>query len=400
MRAIHVHDLELVRPRGGFHLGPISIDLAAGTRTALVGPSGSGKTTLLRCIAGLESASRGRIAFDDRVVQDGARAIVPPAARGIGFVFQDGALWPHLDAVQHLRFVRPSLSLAEAREQLARVGLAERAHGRPSQLSGGEAQRLALARALAGDPEVLLLDEPLGSVDVHLRDEIAILVRDMATERRLTLVVVTHDRDEALAMADELVVLRAGKVVESGAAGALLHDPHTAFTARFLGRAACLPLRVGSDGVVASALARVTSATVTSIEDHVHVVLADDVELDGPDATCTATVLHVRHDPLGGALAVVALDGQPVHVRCNGSVNAGQTVGLRLRGQPRILPRSEGSPSGAQPVSVGRRIVARSDDSEAEGPQPTKRPGPSWSARSGDAATRMGYGPDRDVEKR
>lgn len=339
MSSIRIEQLEFDRPRGGFRLGPISLELGSGSRTALVGPSGSGKTTLLRCMAGLERPRAGRVRFGDVLVSDGARALVPAAQRRLGFVFQDGALWPHLDCVQHLRFVLPSLSRDDAIAQLARVGLAERARSRPAQLSGGEAQRLALARALVGHPPFLLLDEPLGSVDVHLRDELAILVRDLATERGLTLVVVTHDRDEALAMADDLVVLRDGSIVEHGSAATLLQRPQTAFTARFLGRAACLPLHRTAQGIE-SAFGPVTLPGDAASEAHAHVVLPDDVEVTSDAPTCRATVLHVRHDPLGGSLAVVSIDGQPVHVHCNGSVVAGATIGLRLRGTPRVLPHS------------------------------------------------------------
>src|SRR5690606_14129291 len=125
---------------------------------------------------------------------------------------------------------------------LERVGLSGFERRKPGTLSGGEAQRLALARALAPAPDVLLLDEPLSSVDVHLRDALTLLVRSLSEERGLTLLVVTHDRDEALAMADDLVVLRNGAVVERGPAIELLGRPATAFTAAFLAQAACLPV--------------------------------------------------------------------------------------------------------------------------------------------------------------
>ena len=340
MQSVVIEALELSRPRGVFRLGPLSLRLAAGSRTALVGPSGSGKTTLLRCLAGLEEPSRGRVLIGDRLLSDGARQLVPPAGRRIGFVFQDGALWPHLDAVQHLRFVRPSLTPDAAIEQLARVGLGDKGKRRPSQLSGGEAQRLSLARALAGDPELLLLDEPLGAVDVHLRDELALLVRSVATERALTVVVVTHDRDEALAMADELVVMRGGGIVEHGSAAELLRAPRTAFTARFLGRAACLPLRRDDAGVVRSALGVVTLPASAASADYAHVVLPGDLEIRDGDAACTAQVLQVRHDLLGSAIAVVTIDGQPVQVPCAAGLLAGASVALQLRGAPRVLPLS------------------------------------------------------------
>ncbi|MGA0058767.1 MAG: ABC transporter ATP-binding protein, partial [Planctomycetota bacterium] len=195
MQSLDVDQLQFRHPHGDFRLGPLDLHLPAGSRTALVGPSGCGKSTLLRLLAGLERPTSGTISIGGRVVADGPHERVSPAERKIGFVFQDGALWPHLDAVGHLRFVQPRLGDAEAVALLDRVGLADRARHRPAALSGGEAQRLSLARALAHEPEILLLDEPLGAVDVHLRDELALLVADVARDRKLTLVVVTHDRD-------------------------------------------------------------------------------------------------------------------------------------------------------------------------------------------------------------
>ncbi|MCC6784834.1 MAG: ABC transporter ATP-binding protein [Planctomycetes bacterium] len=340
MQSVVVEDLCLNRPRGGFRLGPLSLHLAAGSRTALVGASGSGKTTLLRCIAGLESPQTGRIAIGERTVADGARQLVAPAARRLGVVFQDGALWPHLDAVAHLRFVRPELTRAAALEQLARVGLADRATRKPAQLSGGEAQRLALARALAADPQVLLLDEPLGAVDVHLRDGLALLVRTLAIESSLTVIVVTHDRDEALAMAEDLVVMDQGSIVEHGPAAELVRQPRRAFTARFLGRAACLPIRRDERGEARSALGPVPLPRDADVAAWSHVVLPGDLELDEPAtaAALRARVLHVRFDALRGTTAVLAIDGQPVHVACGDAVRAGDELPLRVRGAPRILP--------------------------------------------------------------
>ena len=175
-------------------LGPIDLEIRSGSATAVIGPSGSGKTTLLRCIAGLEVPGSGRITFDGDVVSD-TRTLVPAQARRIGYVFQSGALWPHLSAFRQLRFVAPNRSSDSLRGLLASVGLVDKDNRLPAQLSAGEGKRLALARAIAGDPRVLLLDEPLHSVDVHLRDELGLLVRRVGRERGLTSILVTHDRD-------------------------------------------------------------------------------------------------------------------------------------------------------------------------------------------------------------
>jgi iron(III) transport system ATP-binding protein len=355
MQPVEVAQLELQRARGGFRLGPLSFRLEAGSRTALIGPSGCGKSTLLRCLAGLERPRSGRIRIGDHLVSDGAKLLVGPERRRIGFVFQDGALWPHLDAVGHLRFVQPDLDAAGARALLDSVGLADKARRRPAQLSGGEAQRLALARALAGRPEVLLLDEPLGAVDVHLRDELALLVRRIAAANELTMVVVTHDRDEALSMADDVIVLRDGQLVERGTAAAMVEAPRTAFSASFLGHAVCLPIRL-EDGRARTSLGPLEPLAGQipageRIEDRVLAVLPGDLETAAPTApgTADAEVLQVRTDSFGRRFALVVLDGQTLPVPCDAPVQAGARIGLRLRRPPRILPRfpspSEGGPS-------------------------------------------------------
>jgi iron(III) transport system ATP-binding protein len=343
MTAIHVEALELARPDGGFRLGPVDLQLESGSRTALVGPSGSGKTTLLRCLAGLDAPQRGSIRFDARIVTERGRNVIDGSARGIGFVFQDGALWPHLDALGHLRFVNPTLAEREALALLDRVGLGAHAERRPAQLSGGEGQRLALARALAGAPKVLLLDEPLGAVDVHLRDDLAMLVRSIALEQGLTLVVVTHDRDEALAMADRLVVLRDGRIVERGASRDLVKQPGTAFTARFLGRAVCLPLWRDEGGTWRSLLTTLTSRDPSGLT---HVVLPGDVEVTTAADATRGRVLQCIHDPIGPRRVIVEVDGYGIVALAESDLAEGELVGIRLRGEPRLLP-TDVSPSHA-----------------------------------------------------
>ncbi len=244
MTDLRIDRLTLQR-RPGFRLGPLSLHIRGDRRTALVGPSGSGKTTLLRLLAGLERADDGHLWFGDQLATDGRRLPLPPERRQIGFVFQDGGLWPHLDAAGHLRFCNPRLPASGITALLERVGLGGLEHRRPQQLSGGEQQRLALARALVGDARWLLLDEPLHSVDVHLRAELAALIRECADERGLGLVLVTHDRDEALALAEDLVVMRAGQVEASGPAAELRAAPPTPFCSAFLGTVAPRAGRLG-----------------------------------------------------------------------------------------------------------------------------------------------------------
>ena len=333
--AVRVSGLRFVRKRG-FELGPITFELEAGSRTALVGPSGCGKTTLLRCLAGLETLSEGSIELAGHVVSEPGMT-VEPRARRIGFVFQDGALWPHKRVIDHLRFVAPAASRQDAMALLDRVGLAPLAKRRPSQLSGGERQRLALARALIGDPQILLLDEPLASVDVHLRDELALLVRGIAAERGLTLVVVTHDREEALAMADDVVVLNSGQLVEAGRASRLVAEPSTAFAASFFCRATCFDLEHDGDQYH-TVLGTFPSHTV--VDGAQLVVLPGDLEIVARDSdrrVASARVLRVTPSPFG-AHASVELGGRSVELACPAALQAGQEVDVAFLKPPRFLP--------------------------------------------------------------
>ncbi|HKH73967.1 MAG TPA: ABC transporter ATP-binding protein [Vicinamibacterales bacterium] len=210
-----------VAKRLGSHqaVDDVSFDVANGEAVAILGPSGSGKTTLLRLIAGLDTPDRGEISIDGvRVAADG-RSIVPPYERRIGFVFQDLALWPHMTVQQQLEFVLGSLKVARSvwrariNDALTLVRIEHLASRYPHQLSGGEQQRAALARTLAGQPRLILLDEPLASLDsdlrAHLRQELASLQRSLA----VTSVYVTHDRDDAAVIADRVLSMRAGTLV-------------------------------------------------------------------------------------------------------------------------------------------------------------------------------------------
>jgi iron(III) transport system ATP-binding protein len=333
-----------LRRSRGFELGPLDLALAAGSSTAIVGPSGCGKTTLLRCIAGLERVPAGTIRIGDAVV-DGGGQHAPPHARRIGFVFQDGALWPHLDAAAHLRFVDPSLSREEARARLDEVGLGALAARRPGELSGGEAQRLALARALAGAPRILLLDEPLRSVDVHLRRELTLLIRRAVERHGLTLVVVTHDRDEALALGEHIVVMRAGRIVEAARAEELLTAPRTAFGAEFMGDAQCVPVRSDAQGRIATPFGTYAHPQHTPEADVVLALLPGDVRLDAPGHGEPGRVLYAVPDH-GRTHAFVEVGALVVRVACERAPAPGTSVGVRLV-TTRFLP-GDGAEEGAR----------------------------------------------------
>jgi iron(III) transport system ATP-binding protein len=195
----------------------VSLEMAAGESIVVLGPSGCGKTTLLRLVAGLVRPDSGEIWLDGRTVS-GRSAFVPPHERRLGFVFQDLALWPHLSVRNNLEFVMRALH-APAGERERRVEQALRlvridqlAARYPDELSGGEQQRAALARALVGEPRLLLLDEPLSSLDVELRETLRSELRQLQRHLGLTTIYVTHHRDDAAALGDRVIEMRAGRV--------------------------------------------------------------------------------------------------------------------------------------------------------------------------------------------
>jgi len=224
-------------------LDDVSVEFTTGKLVALLGPSGSGKTTLLRLLAGLEVPDphpRMAIRFNDRDVSN-----VAPGERGVGFVFQSYALFRHMTVAENIAFglkVRPRRSRpsqTEIRQRveklLALVQLEAFGRRYPHQLSGGQRQRVALARALAIEPQVLLLDEPFGALDAKVRKELRRWLRQFHDETGITTIFVTHDQEEALELADEIVVLHQGRIEQIGAPQKIYDEPGTAFVCEFLG---------------------------------------------------------------------------------------------------------------------------------------------------------------------
>jgi iron(III) transport system ATP-binding protein len=214
----------------------VDLDVPAGSLTAVLGLSGCGKTTLLRVIAGFERAQSGRVALGARTLDDG-HTYVPPERRGIGYVPQEGALFPHLTVRGNVGFglTREERRGGAVEALLEMVGLAALAERYPHQLSGGEQQRVALARALARKPEVLLLDEPFSSLDASLRTRVREEVHTLLRAQGVTTVLVTHDQEEALSLADSVAVLREGAIVQRGTPDQLYTRPADVELARFLG---------------------------------------------------------------------------------------------------------------------------------------------------------------------
>ncbi len=227
-----------ISPR--FMVEDVSFVVDAGALTVLLGPSGCGKSSTLRMIAGLDKIDAGKIQMGERTVS--AEGIhVSPGERNVSMVFQNLALWPHMRAVKQLRFVLKGAGLArkDRETRIARyldmVGLSDRRRSYPHQLSGGELQRLALARALVVEPSLVLLDEPLSAADRSLRGRLQKEIRSIQKQLEIPMVYVTHDQEEALALADRIVVMQGGRVEQIGTPRDVYERPKNRFVATFLG---------------------------------------------------------------------------------------------------------------------------------------------------------------------
>jgi len=227
----------------------VSFVVPEGEIVTMLGPSGCGKSTILRCIAGLETATGGEITIGRRPVFGGGRDRVPVEARNLGMVFQSYAIWPHMTVARNVAYGlkvrrRPREEIAKrVTAALSLVRLSGYADRYPSQLSGGQMQRVVLARALAYDPEILLLDEPLANLDAHLREEMRQELKRIQRETRKTMIAVTHDQSEALALSDQIMVMAGGRVLQRGRPEEIFDQPKTAEVARFLGATNVLTAR-------------------------------------------------------------------------------------------------------------------------------------------------------------
>jgi iron(III) transport system ATP-binding protein len=232
-------------------LDSIDLDIEPGEFVCLLGPSGCGKTTLLRIVCGIESAGRGQVLLGGQDI-----TTQPPAARGFGVVFQSYALFPNLTASQNIAYgLHPTGALARqmakrSQEMLDLVGLAAHADKYPVQLSGGQQQRVALARALAPNPRLLLLDEPLSALDAQVRATLRSEIRALQKRLGIATIMVTHDQEEALSMADRVVLMNNGRIEQAGRPEELYRAPRTRFAASFVGRINMLPATVVADGML------------------------------------------------------------------------------------------------------------------------------------------------------
>lgn len=214
----------------------VNLEIADGEFFAMLGPSGSGKTTVLRLIAGFELPDSGSIEIDGVDVSQ-----TPPFNRDVNTVFQDYALFPHMTVLENVEYglkvkkVAKDERTVRARTALARVKLEGYEARKPGQLSGGQRQRVALARALVNEPKVLLLDEPLGALDLKLRHEMQVELKELQRAIGITFIFVTHDQEEALTMADRIAVFNAGNIVQMGTAREIYEEPNSEFVAGFVG---------------------------------------------------------------------------------------------------------------------------------------------------------------------
>ncbi len=288
----------------------ISLCVQQGECLALLAPSGSGKTTLLRLIAGFETLDSGSILLHER---DASR--LPPERRGIGMVAQGNSLFPHLTVSQNIGFGLHPFEAGQRREKLEHaidlLGLTSLRNRYPHELSGGQQQRVALARVLAPNPIMILLDEPFNSLDPPLRAEIRAEVASLLRRLGSTVILVTHDHEEAFAMADRIAVLNAGRLEQHDTPDRVYHLPATPFVARFVGQADFLPGQI-EQGTVLTEIGQFPTKIATQTEPAMMMIRPDDIDLllqtDG-----IATVVERQFKGSENLYTIALPSGQRLH---------------------------------------------------------------------------------------
>lgn len=363
-------------------LDDISLDIADGEFVAVLGPSGSGKTSLLRILAGLDQPDAGGVARDgqDLLALDARR-------RGVGLVFQHYALFPHMTVTQNVAFglrvrpwrLRPKASVIRSRvdELLRRVELDSFAARYPAQLSGGQRQRVALARALAIEPRLLLLDEPFGALDAQVRVNLRRWLREFHRSLGITTLFVTHDQDEALEMADRVVVMNRGRIEQIGTPEQIYHHPATPFASRFIARGQSLPGKVvGPSLSVLGHMWKLDGFATDDVHDiSVHVRPEHIVPAARPGEGIAARLLSLRH-VAGTIRAGLHVDGLEAPLEAEWSqrdwtrhgVAAGEPIGIHFQTvtvfgtdrEGRVRARADCHPPQPSPVAIGpwRRLEA------------------------------------------
>ncbi|QYA13414.1 ABC transporter ATP-binding protein [Rhizobium sp. AB2/73] len=330
-------------------LDNIDLTVAAGTRTAIVGPSGSGKTTLLRIIAGFETPDAGQVVLQGETLADG-EAIVPAHRRGIGIVSQDGALFPHLSVSENIGFGMERGARDRDQRINALIDMVELDRGmldrRPHQLSGGQQQRVALARALGRKPRLMLLDEPFSALDTGLRENMRKAVARVLQIAGITAVLVTHDQAEALSFADQVAVLREGKLIQAGTPQALYLSPRDRETAFFLGDAIVLPADLvnGSAKCVLGQIAvdagnRQGRTDIMLRPEQLRLRAIDEA---GTDAACIGKVTEIEFGGAVCAVTVVLSNGsETLNIKSSGVglPEVGSMVSVSVIGKAHVFNR-------------------------------------------------------------
>lgn len=337
--------VELVDVAAGYGGDPIlrgiDVKVEQGELLAVLGASGSGKTTLLRVLAGFVRPVSGVVRLGD-VPVSGEGDWVPTERRRLGLVPQEGALFPHLDVAGNVGFGLPRGSDARIAELLDLVGLSGLQASRPQELSGGQQQRVALARALAPCPEVLLLDEPFSALDAGLRTHLRSEVRELLARLGTTAILVTHDQDEALEMADRVAIMLDGRIEQVAAPDDLYETPGSLYVAGFVGEGTALSGRRTGSGDITCALGRMR-ATTTGVDGESGTVFVRPEDLvlvagDGIPGTVAQRVVRG-----GDVLLTVRLDAEPgldvlVRVPRSQSPRPGEPVRLVATGRARFFP--------------------------------------------------------------
>lgn len=358
MTSAHPHiSVEITGLRKTFSGKPavdgVDLSVRRGETLVLLGPSGCGKTTTMRSIVGLEDPDQGRITIEDRVVFDSSsRLHIPANERGIGMVFQSYAIWPHMTVRQNVQFplkiqkVGRRESNQRVDETLELLGLTDLAPRAASLLSGGQMQRVALARSLAMRPSVLVLDEPLSNLDARLRERLRIELKELHQSLKTTSIYVTHDQGEALALADRIGVMHDGKIIQLTDPVDLYRRPATRFVADFLGATNFLPgvLDVGKDGagsgVRLDADGGQNSATVQTSYP-MRGAVGDKVTLSiRPEAIGIATATGgepTADNTVAGTIAVASFMGD--HTQYVVESLAGQRIQVKRVGDAELLER-------------------------------------------------------------
>ena len=337
----------------------ISFEIKAGEMATLLGPSGCGKTTTLRCLAGLERPEGGRIVIGGRTMADAAGGVfLAPQSRDLGMVFQSYAIWPHMNVLENVAYALEGRGIPKAERKkramgaLALVKLADLAERPAPRLSGGQQQRVAIARAIVTRPQALLFDEPLSNLDAKLRIEMRNELRRIQRDSGLTAVYVTHDQAEALAISDQIIVMREGRIVERGRPVDIYRRPRHVFTAQFLGATNLVPGTIASVDAAAGRLAVATALGQIIGIDPTGLLQAGAKVMVSirPEDVSTEAALSDAANSFEGKLAFAVFVGAAVEaeVRCgdiaiaclldrDADLTAGRSVTLRAKPEDALV---------------------------------------------------------------